>query len=382
MALTSNLAQRLVYTRGVSLGCDPELFLTSKGGYIIGSERVIPEEGLADMPYKDMAYYTPVQRKFSRYKTVRDGVQIELNPNPSTCRQSLAGEISGCFMLLNNHLLTLPHTKVTFRALVTVRKKELDGLSEKSRLLGCAPSKNLYDPGASITIDPFTYRKRSAGGHIHLGLLDYTQRPLPADRLCALMDILVGNTCVLIDRDPHAIERRKVYGRAGEYREPSHGFEYRTLSNFWLKHYHLMSFVMGLSRLAVQVLDNTVAPKGYNGWRDAESALLSLVDMQRIKKAINTNNLALAAKNFEGVRHFIDQHVPRIGSGGGLESDSLPAFDYFCQKVAEKGLDYWFPADPLTHWLKPNLGGGWESFLSKRVATELAKGTTPTPPTP
>ena len=72
----------LKYQHVISLGCDPEFFF-SKKGKVIGSEKVLPENGLCDS---------------SGYgKIVMDGVQAEINPSPSTCRASLGYNIRNCF---------------------------------------------------------------------------------------------------------------------------------------------------------------------------------------------------------------------------------------------------------------------------------------------
>ena len=82
------------------------------------------------------------------------------------------------------------------------------------------------------------------------------QKALHEDPLLAvkILDIVVGNTCVIMDRAPSQVERRKVYGRAGEYRLPAHGIEYRTLSNFWLRSYQLTHLVFSLARFAINIL--------------------------------------------------------------------------------------------------------------------------------
>jgi len=325
-------------------GCDPELFFTKEGG-VIGAEKVIPETGLA-------------------YKTiVLDGVQVELNPNPNYCRALLANAISASFRTLRTHLAGMKDISVSFRSVIELDKKELDSLSEKSKALGCAPSMNVYDSKASVRVDGATYLKRSAGGHIHLGTT--TLQPY-AKELVQLLDVLVGNTCVLIDRDPEAPERRKVYGRAGEHRIPLHGVEYRTLSNFWLRAPELMSFVMGMSRLACSVL---YTEKRRDEWKwPATSELLALIDLKAIEDAINRNDLELAKANFNIVKSFLNEHAsfPYYSLG----KEGLPLFDFFTQMLQEKGLEYWFPKDPMTAWCATDdhHGHGWESFLANSVA--------------
>ena len=351
--------KRQVGYYGVNFGCDPELFLT-KDGSVIGAEKAIPEAGL-----------------YNKH-IVLDGVQVELNPYPDTCRALLANRIAAGFRTLRTHLATLDNITVSFRAVVDIDKKELDSLSEKAKVLGCMPSFNIYDSKAAVRVSGETYLKRSAGGHIHLGaarLKPYTKE------LVALLDVLLGNTCVLIDRDPDAPERRQVYGRAGEHRTPAHGIEYRTLSNFWLRAPELFSFVMGMSRLACSVLYTEKAastPVYYSPapptW-PAATELLKLVDLKLVEDAINRNDLELARENFNAIKPFLEEYVAFPSHSLGGSSTSLRSFDFFTKKIEEKGLEYWFPQDPMTAWcnLQDQHGHGWESFLMDAVYTEMQK---------
>lgn len=355
--------EQVHYVIAPNLGCDPEIFLVNKAdGGVVGSEKAIPDAGLAD------------PNDLRLMKIVRDGVQAEFNILAGTCREGLGGRMAVAFNTLKLHLDKMGGIQASFSSVIEVDQKEMDTLSEKAKLLGCAPSLNSYDKKATINVDPTTYRKRSAGGHIHLGLdasparlMDYREELVP------LLDILVGNTSVLIDRDPNAAERRKVYGRAGEYRLPVYGLEYRTLSNFWLRSYPLMSGMMGLSRMAANVLamkyyPPTTKPAANSATQwDAPAALLAQVDMDAIRTAINENDVALAKKNWEGVKGFLTEHVSNEQSiYHSLNAANVKAFEYFIQKIDEKGIEYWFPQDPMTHWLErraSGLGHGWERFM-------------------
>jgi hypothetical protein len=313
----------------VYLGCDPELFVV-RNGKVIGGEKVISENGLPYMSRKDPTKPWGGTMDDTKCKFVLDGVQIEMTTSPFSCREVMGDTIACAFATLKEHLKKYD-AKPCFDAVVEVDPEEMATLSEKARIFGCAPSENIYGP-QPIEVDPTVYLKRAAGGHIHLGLfnpifagidskIDYRTRLVP------ILDILVGNTSVMVDRDPGAVERRKAYGRAGEFRLPKHGLEYRTLSNFWIKDYRLLSFVMGLSRLSVAVLGSTLQrtmfdnPKyrgiaeyaQYLDQPDYEAELLKKVDIEQIRAAINKNDLDLAQKNFEGVKAFLADHVRRHG---------------------------------------------------------------------
>ena len=345
------------------MGSDPELFVKD-GDRIIGSEKVIPPEGLLGI--------------------VRDGVQIELHPEPYVCRASAANTLAGLFHSLQRHLSKVPSLSVCFDEVVELSKAEMDELSPESRVLGCQPSLNIYDDKAEVRVPP-DYPVRSAGGHIHVG---NSLQGEDAKRFIAVMDVLVGNTCVLIDRHPKAAERRQVYGRAGEYRIQPYGVEYRTLSNFWLQGHQLWSLIGGLTKLAQGIVSyrghyektgkkdawgydqmDWVKPEGCDPVKD----LFANVEQELVRKAINENDLSLAYKNWEGVKAFLTEHVPQQDSG--LHAENLENFEYFAKVVQEKGLQTFF-GDPLRQWLYlgDQHGRGWESFSDQVLTGARMRG--------
>lgn len=365
----------------VSHGCDPELFFAHEGN-VVGAEKIIPEEGLKSGYVTSSVGMSYDEGDEPETNIVLDGVQVELNPKPYMCRAHLGNEIASCFRTLRDHLKVMNGVKISFSSVVEVTQQELDSLSDKSKALGCAPSKNIHDKKATIRVDPNTYTTRSAAGHLHFGLPDW-MRP-NADRLVRICDIVIGNTCVIIDRDPLAAKRREVYGRCGEYRTPPHGMEYRTLSNFWLRSYPLASFVWGLQRLVTGIMSITLRDQkeGYtDAWYlhkavpqwDAEGELLRLVDYEAVARAINTNDLDLAKANYKAIKPFIEKHVPELDCG--LQYNLVEQFDHFIKRIDEEGIGYWFPDDPMSHWcgLENGHDRGWESFLEDRVSEDIRR---------
>lgn len=289
------------------LGTDPEAFFKHKN-QIIGSEKLIPAKGIS----------TPYGR------IVRDGVQFELNPRSGTSVDELGHNISGLFVELRRILSDHKGVSICLDGLVEVSRAELDSLSPECQVLGCKPSFNIYDTPA-INVDPVLYQKRSAGGHIHVGVSN--RKVLDIIRHCiATMDIVVGNSCVLLDRDLGAAERRENYGRAGEFRLPNYGFEYRTTSNFWIHSFTLMSFVFGLAQFAESIVSE-VADGNKELWND----LANKVDIEKVKTAINTNNFSLALANFERIIPFLERHLP--SDGVSLTPNNLRSFIRFAKSV-------------------------------------------------
>jgi hypothetical protein len=332
----------------VSYGADPEGFFRDKGTKkIVGSEKVFGSEGLGATPYG-----SPL--------VIQDGVQFELNPTSSYANTRYLGyNVSRSLVALVTHLDTYKnHIEVCWDGVVEVDREELDSLGSKARELGCQPSMNIYGP-KPLTVDVATYRKRSAGGHLHFGV-EGTSIFWPIkqiderSRLIPLLDIFVGNTAVLFDRDPKAAERRENYGRAGEYRLPKYGVEYRTLSNFWLRNYTLLSLMCGMADIAIQTLVHTLDGE------DLEGELVEIVNLDHFIEAINTNNFDLALKNFQTIIPFLDKHY-RKDFISAMNQDTIPILLKVAQGVREVGLETYFPEDPLIHWCRQSFKS-WLEF--------------------
>ncbi len=340
----------------MTMGCDPEFFFRQKGN-IIGAEKVIPKGGIKDQSSKTIV--------------IIDGVQAEINPNPNSCRQSLASSIANCFKVLAKEIKEKKlDVQIDFSSNVEIKPDDLKELSPESQAFGCSPSLNAYRKKSSIKIAKASeHTQRSAGGHVHMSL-SKTSSYFDAKKLAMLLDILVGNTCVLLDRDPGNAIRRKHYGRAGEHRLPSHGFEYRTLSNFWLQSYPLMSFVFAMCRFTYGLMRFGSQLKGSP--TNYVDALLNAVPRKDIEKAINTNNFALAYQNFLKIepllmqitsdKNYYNQHP--------LNPGNITAFKF----LVLKGINHFFKGDIFEYWVKFNGGGshsGWERFVDTTLKTSL-----------
>lgn len=325
-----------------SFGSDPEIFF-AKNGSIIGAEKVIPENGLV----KTHAY--------TNHRVVLDGVQAELHPMVASVVSQHAMSIAHCFDAISTKLskMTKDGIQVSFAQVVQVDAAELATLSDAARILGCMPSFNFYK-ARPIRVKA-DFPMRSAAGHIHLGLsapIYKTWDPNPMDyrkALVPLLDILVGNTGVMLDRDPLARERRKLYGHAGEFRLPDHGLEYRTPSNFWLKGgYGIMELIFGLASTAVAILTTSLneAEKG----NDPESELAKLVDLKTFQSAIERNDAKLAWKNWQSIRPFMAAHVPE-NKGFPIHTGNLDKIDKFLDIAGQDKLTPFLPPDPVSHWV-------------------------------
>ena len=169
----------------VILGTDPEMFV-SKGGVTVGSESVIGDGA-----------------GINNNKVIRDGVQVELNPIPSNCRDVLLENIHQRMTVLDD-AVTGKEMIVDSDVTVMLDPEMFNSLSPDSKKFGCEPSYHLYTGDkCTIGLDPEQYMYRSAGGHIHLGMYDARSKSVldQTDKLVPMLDIILGNTMVLLDRD-------------------------------------------------------------------------------------------------------------------------------------------------------------------------------------
>jgi hypothetical protein len=368
------MVRQLPFYHGINLGCDPEIFLSKKvrgRDSIVPSDAIIPREGL----------------KCGMGQIVQDGIQVEIHPIATPCRANTSNYLQACFRILDARIKEadkqpgLETLKADFRQVIKLTKGEMSRLLPSQKELGCMPSLNAYGR-KHIQKDGSKYMIRSAAGHIHIGTDMFVSNDhgvYDTAHVVRILDVLVGNTAVMIDMDPLAAERRKVYGRAGEYRLPKHGLEYRTLSNFWLQDYKLMSLMFGLVKFALKVAQskNTKRMMSFNTGRpyeghDFDSDLMSRVDLTLIEKAINTNDPILARSNYE---QWVRPFIAGIECEHGLSHDTLGEMDYFLDTIKEQGLLKWFSGDPLKHWVTKPEGHetGWESFLKGQVRVELGQ---------
>lgn len=270
-----------------NLGCDPEFFFV-KDNKLVPSTDVI----LADTP-----------------EVIKDGFQGELNPRPNTCRESSGYRIANAICLAQR-MAEKVGASVTFKQSFTVDDETWEKSPNEIKQFGCNPTKNIYEEDFERP-DGQSVRFRSAGGHLHLEL-DRKQKK-QVKNIIKVLDIVLGNTCVLIDRDPDNATRRKYYGRAGEHRLKPYGLEYRVPSNFWLRNYVLWSMVTGVARNAIGIVESGLYKELYK-----------VIDIDDVRKAINDNDYTLALKNFEIYKQFlIDNNVVDVA---GIDVENVSSF--------------------------------------------------------
>jgi len=196
----------------ITIGADPELFVRRgdtivSGIGMIGGDKERPRPVLHGAVQEDNV--------LAEFNIDPAGSADEFVRNLRDVQQALSGIIAPCVLdARSSHFFTRP---------------ELRSFGTMAMRFGCDPDYDAYTGRKNGKPSPYT-ELRTAGGHIHIGYADsdeYSNR-----RIVQVLDYTMGLRSVLEDDD---VDRRKLYGKAGCYRNKPYGVEYRSLSNFWLR---------------------------------------------------------------------------------------------------------------------------------------------------
>lgn len=247
------------------IGSDPEFFIKdTQSNKIVSSTRMIP--GTKQEPI-DLS--SILGEGFSIQK---DNVLAEACVPPVKTAGEMIQNIQKFQSYVNESLFKGAYELVAL-ASHTMDDSELTDPSTLE--FGCSQSLNAWtedvNPSPKCEDNP---KFRSAGGHLHIS---YEGANIFSNfEVIKWCDLLLGVPSVLLDTD---MERRKLYGKAGEMRHTSFGCEYRTLSNYWVFNPEITEFLFKQLERAVEL---------------AESEFLSPEEGLQIQLCINTNNKKLA----------------------------------------------------------------------------------------
>lgn len=233
-----------VQWKGGTLGADPEVFvLNSKSGQVIPAFNFLKSNKEPDLTLENMPIFW-------------DGFQAEFNLSAGGC---LDGRVASMWHGLRTlSSLATKHDKdaiLTIQSTVDIAPSLFDNAKPEHIAFGCSPSLNVYGM-SGLKIDGAAVPFRSAGGHIHFGIEDSFKKDIVP--YVKALDKILGVACVSLFHKYDNPARRTLYGLAGEYRTPAHGFEYRTLSNGWVCHPTIMYIVNELARKAIGMEQNNL----------------------------------------------------------------------------------------------------------------------------
>lgn len=271
--------EQLVYRENQATGADPEIFV------VTGKTKKSLLPAFEFLPGKKKA------------------VSVAGYGGPSSCYfDGFAAEFQipsgGCHSFVIDYIRTGlqgihkaakkrdPVAELTIQGSFAIPKKLLDDSEDDHVGLGCQPSLNAYDDLPELPNDGRQLPIRFAGGHIHFGMARLTkERALSYVKGC---DLLAGIGGVAIFADVDGPARRQFYGRAGEYRLPVHGLEYRVLSNAWLCHPSVTHLMFNLARVGLKVGGGGYAEKlGLS--TDQIRGIINNCDVRGARKWLNGN---------------------------------------------------------------------------------------------
>ena len=182
-----------------------------------------------------------------------DNVALEFNIPVCVSRNSFVSS----FKAMNLHIakeLSLLGLMVSKEASVSFDKKELT--HPNALVFGCEPDYSAWSQRENRKPQAKDENLRTCGGHIHVGT------DVNMIQGVKNMDLLLGIPSVILDDSPSSIARRELYGKAGAMRPKPYGFEYRTLSNFWMFSDRLVEWIFSQTQCACLYTKNITLKEG------------------------------------------------------------------------------------------------------------------------
>lgn len=238
-----------------SIGSDMEVFGMTKDGHptalcgMIGGTKEDPVQILG-LPQGFMVQ--------------EDNVALEFNIPVCLTRS----EFISSFRIMRQQttkILNSLHLMLSLESSYSFDKSEL--IHPNALIFGCEPDYNAWSMKENRKPESIDPNLRTCGGHVHVGS--------DMDMVIGVrnMDLMLGVPSVLLDDKPSSIARRELYGKAGAMRPKPYGFEYRTLSNFWMFSDELVKWVYNQT---------------YNSCNNTLN--ISISEGKRIQNCINTGN--------------------------------------------------------------------------------------------
>lgn len=193
------------------LGADPEVFLL-EGNQFKSSIGLIKANKWAPFQIPELPKGFTLQE---------DNVLLEFGIPPAASADEFVAHID---TVLKAGLSKLPGLSYSDLSCTIMPVEEME--SPLAYIFGCEPDFNAWTGKENKKPSPPHKLMRSAGGHVHV---ETKVNPKHGVRAC---DLFLAVPSVLMDEK--GTERRQLYGKPGAFRYKPYGFEYRTLSNFWI----------------------------------------------------------------------------------------------------------------------------------------------------
>ena len=221
------------------LGTDPELFLYSEDYF-----KFVPVCGLVGGT-KDEPI--PINLENDGFTLQEDNVALEFTIPPASTKNEWIDSINFVKNYITETVLTPKGLVPRYVGSARFEPSDLD--NPAAQHMGCSSS---YDAWTfeQHYVDRDDYTLRTTGMHIHVGYKD-PDVDVSIDLIRA-MDLFLGVPSVFMDPDT---ERRKMYGKAGDYRLKGYGVEYRVLSGYFLGSNELLSWLWDATQKAIDFVN-------------------------------------------------------------------------------------------------------------------------------
>jgi hypothetical protein len=230
-----------------STGWDPEIFVVDGKGKMVPAFKFLPSKHDPFQIDRGNLY----EEDGDSERAYWDGFQAEFTTRPYTCHGWAFDEIQrGLQTVLQQARKVETKAKLTLQNVFEVSTEDMFSADPEQIALGCDPSFNAYNTNPFRLDNPFDLPYRMAGGHIHFGLRKKFVSDIDAGPSVKYLDLLLALPTVGIFAEIDNPIRRNYYGRAGEFRLPAHGIEYRTLSNAWMGHPAVSNVLMDMARVS------------------------------------------------------------------------------------------------------------------------------------
>lgn len=260
-------------------GCDPEIFVVDGANRMIPAFQFLPNKHEAK-PHSSVSTHDSSYPSFAG-SAYWDGFQAEFSCTPTHCHGYQFDMIrQGLRKVIQEGRKVNPKAKLTLKNVFRISEDVLAESAPEHVALGCDPSLNAYASEPFRVDNPREFPYRVAGGHIHFALQNAAMPHIP--HVVKAMDLLAALPAVGMFAEIDNPLRREFYGKAGEYRTPKYGVEYRTLSNAWLGHPAVGHLLFELARQAT-ALYNFEIP--YDEFGTSEEEVQEVINHCDVKSA-------------------------------------------------------------------------------------------------
>lgn len=256
----------------VTLGGDPETFLTDRKGNIKSSIPILKRD----------KYNPIVLDKNKKITLFADNSLGEFSFVYAKTKEEFISRYRDAFKKGQKYLGN--DYRLLMQSAHTFEPNELEaayGIDPQQ--IGCSPEYDFYRIEQK-NLGPFENNMRSGSSHLHVGhpdLLDFTKR----HEALRTLEIFLGCASVIWDNDESSVIRRQKYGQAGSFRPTGYGFEMRCLSNYMLNSPKLIGLAHDLIKHSLSHV-----------FQGTHKEIIATINEENVKEAINKCNKSLAEK--------------------------------------------------------------------------------------